>query len=363
MGQRAICKQLTPHVDAASQAIVEYERLLQEYTLASTSFDVSEMTRRTDRAQKTVEQKIEKIQKQMYGALCEWRLPNSFPEFRKKAREFEMVLLGAGITNMSRENGRSFYLDENETPHYFPTEEQIVERVVKHFDQLILAGEQHFTEMLVVPFGMKLETLASIVTDKAQALADNGQLSHEQTYDKKNRLRPRRRIDHITDPEIVPLISQQERLYYRLNADGERVGKTKAEWLAEDPNNGWEIIFIRSGSMTPSMERPGRGELTTDLHHTFTESGPKHESFMTAEQWLIAFLLKLRRDEEVLDENQPSKETDNSCAFLGSTVQKKDTPTQEPLFAFGRWNEDIGRIEIGMVPASTTMHTRKLVAI
>jgi len=243
------------------------------------------------------------------------------------------------------ENGMITGIDGHE--YSIPTLEQIAIRLFERRSELFTKHDQGFTKLLLVPFGMSLDTLRETLK---QFL-----LSHKKSHpsfdlDTNNPLWMRE------DYQGADIGDSPKLVYYSQSFDPkDHQGKTKMEILEEQEDNqdsfpGWTVHLLQpsdpSDPHSPgfaSIPREGRGTPQGDLvARPPLEAGktpseylsifqgaqgdkdsPYHgETGTTPEDWITAFMIHLLETGKPMDNWQNDKESISYLigAFFHSTV-------------------------------------------
>ncbi|HBK33633.1 TPA: hypothetical protein DEP34_01090 [Candidatus Uhrbacteria bacterium] len=234
-------------------------------------------------------------------------------------------------------------IDGHEYP--IPKLEQIALRLFERRGELSAKHDQGFTKLLLVPFGMNLDMLIS--TLKQFLLDYKG--SHPDfmfdTDDPISNIRKRLKRSDTTDTEAFQNANggdHQELVYYPLFFNENHQGKTKTKILEDQSVNpasfpGWTVHLFQpsdpsnqhSLGFAPIPEEKGttqgneipRQDLKTGkysceyldiLGSAKQQDSPYcHESGLTPEDWISAFMMHLHETGKPLDENK-------SCYLVGA---------------------------------------------
>jgi len=202
-----------------------------------------------------------------------------------------------------------------------PTLEQIALRFYEQQEMLRVKHDQHFSRLLLVPFGMSLDALMDTFQ---QFLLDYKKTHASFDIDiSKPLVRTYKGVDTGDSPKLVYF----PRLLHRKNHQG----KTKVQVLEDqtagvNTTPGWRILFLQASSDDAagfrSIPRKDQGEIEGKLSPRLdleafktpieylslleksrdNPSSPYHgESGMTPEDWLCAFMTHLTETGKLLD--------------------------------------------------------------
>jgi hypothetical protein len=210
-------------------------------------------------------------------------------------------------------SGELGFFDINNEPRRIPTYEEILQKVEAKKELLEKKKEQGFSQLLLVPFGMKLSDMA----DKAKELI-------LKKY-KEGNLKGTNG-DDLELNEETPVWMEEK--YQGGNADisGDLVyfpekydkedhgGKTKKEILEE--NDGWDVMFIED---LPDLPAEGKGKEIRGRKQLEANKTPEQylkmmqkedqyagEHGMTPEAELTYFMHYLQKNNQVIDDWQGS---------------------------------------------------------
>jgi len=206
-------------------------------------------------------------------------------------------------------NGEMGFLDINGKPRSIPTYEEIRDRLRAKQELREKKHEQGFTQLLLVPFGIKLNEMV----DKAKELILK---KH-----KEGNLKGTNGDDlELDEDEPVWLDAKYQGgdadqsgdlIYYPEKFDKENHGgKTKQEILEE--TDGWDVMFIEDLPDLPAegkgKEIGGRKQLEANQSpNQYLEKMQKEEQYegergMTPEAELVYFMHYLQRKNKVIDD-------------------------------------------------------------
>lgn len=201
--------------------------------------------------------------------------------------------------------------------YQMPTVEQVKERLEAYKEVVEQKAEQGFKKVLVVPFGLPLERLKeayghTIKEHKAAGTlkeADGSDLDLDQDT-------PVWVWDQYNQADL-PTTDKAKQIVYNPKAfdKNNHQGHTKAEILAADPSQAFQILLLEETPHIPrkgqATEVGGRTQLETDQTpreylETLGKAGTNyaHETGLTLEAWLTHASLHLERTNQVLDDYQ-----------------------------------------------------------
>jgi len=214
-------------------------------------------------------------------------------------------------------------IDGNKYP--IPTLEQIAKRLYERKEELSTKHDQGFTKLLLVPFGMSLDSLFPIF--------EQFLLTYKQTHPKyKQNTVPFSALAQYTgsDAEITPYLVYNPRSFHQTKHQGQ----TKRQILREQQGNpdffpGWTVHLFQPSDPTDtnskgfvSLRRKGEGRMYGDIVRRFDiETGKTseeclqifeangqnpdtsyhQESGLTPEDWIMTFMTHLIETGETLD--------------------------------------------------------------
>jgi hypothetical protein len=251
-----------------------------------------------------------------------------------------------------------------------PTLEQIAERIFERREELSSKHDQGFTKLLLVPFGMSLDILADTLKHFLLAykkkrpdfeLDTDDPLWIEDSY---------KRADTATKPDGSPVLVYHPTSFDRHNHQG----KSKSQILSAQSQNpssfpGWTIHLLqpsnpkdpnspgiapipRRGKGTsygqdPSfpldLSTPSRPDLEADQtpeeylsilqsSHDNSDSPYTHETGLTPEDWIIAFMTHLQETGQPLDDYATG--TQSACLLIGTLFPSYTTPSVPRTYWF-----------------------------
>jgi hypothetical protein len=218
-------------------------------------------------------------------------------------------------TNLIEElpSGELGFMDINGEPRPIPTYKEILERLNAKKELLEKKGKQGFTQLLLVPFGMKLSEMIGKARNLILKKYKQGNLKGTNG-------------DDLELDEETPVWMEEK--YQGGNADisGDLVyfpekydkenhgGKTKKEILEE--TDGWDIMFIED---LPDLSAEGKGKTVGGRKQLEANKRPdqylkkmkedeqyKGEQGMTPEGELTYFMHYLQKNNKVIDDSRGS---------------------------------------------------------
>lgn len=200
-----------------------------------------------------------------------------------------------------------------------PTIEQIARRIETHRTTYETKLEQGFSQLLLVPFGMSLDTMIQSYGDQLQAVSRAGELV-DSTGEHQE-------LDTATPVWVWDELAGSDKsgamVYYpkTLSSEpSEHGGKTKAELV--DSGTAWEVMLVEDMVDIPAS---GVGKLVAGRHQLEAGSSPRQylerlsdesaysaESGLTVEAWLSLALTRLQATHQVLD----SYQADGKAGYL-----------------------------------------------
>ncbi|MCX6744304.1 MAG: hypothetical protein NTX82_02155 [Candidatus Parcubacteria bacterium] len=281
------------------------------------------LTETQERLEKLFE--LKKQYQEQVKALLETQVIEILPQASEKA--------GKGILGMYDINGK-------ECP--IPTYDEILKRIEANAELLEKKRAQGFTELLLVPFGMKLSELVDRGKDLLRQKSRNGML--QGTDGEKfpfNDINPIYYRDEFIDVDVKGDLIYEIKKYHPLDHGG----KTKAELIKE--NNGWKIMLLEDmpdlSDLENSKEIAGRKpfklgqsakEYLSSQRVYFMYEG---EQFTTPEDNLTYLIVHLQNTDQVIDDINRI-----TCLNAGSFLKK---PTHAKLILPSlRWFKDTGTL-------------------
>lgn len=295
------------------QGYGELKTLKAEFSLA-----LNEPTKQSE-LEKAKQLKLELEKKRNELREKFWPL-KEFPEqeLKKQYDSQKEILERTGV--LKRLSNGDFGIKGIDNKEYsFPTYQEISQRMIKHREMLIPKTEHGFNQLLIVPFGMKLEDL---IEKYKQTLLDHyrqGKLLRT----KKNPADPDEPITNLDQNKPVWVSDRYKQVdekgdlvYFPKEFDTKKhQGKTKKEVL--QTQGGYQILLLEDLSDIP-RQRKGKETYSKRLKQTRKqlEAGltPKkylktlqkdkthrNETGMTPEDWLI-YALKYLENNQVIDD-------------------------------------------------------------
>ena len=246
-------------------------------------------------------------------------------ELRKQYQEQLKTLAETGLIELLPNGDMGFY-DINHEQRRIPTYEEILERARAKKEFLEKKREQGFTQLLVVPFGMKLREIADRARDLMLKKHKEGKLKGTNG-------------DKLELDEEMPVWMDEKYQAGDVDISGDLVydvekfdkakhgGKTKQEILGE--TNGWDIMFIED---MPDLPAEGKGKTVGGRKQLEANKTPEQylkkmkedeqyagESGMTPEAELAYFMHYLQKNNQVIDDWEGSGKTNwNLGGYLKS---------------------------------------------
>lgn len=249
------------------------------------------------------------------------------------------MLESVGILQEFRD-GKKGMTDIQGQEHQLPTLEDVNKRLLERRDVVKNKAEQGFKKMLLVPFGMSLDTLTEVYRKAIQKKFDAGTLFRTQKT-------PQREGEVVEAPERITSLHTKGPLwvwdkfndadkkgtlvYHPKEFSENHEGQTKQELI--QLNGGWSILLVED---MPNIPREGQAKTTgtrTQIDTSGTsikkymktgqtipspmeylaalnaesqkppgESAYTKERGMTPEEWLILALTHLEETNEVIDD-------------------------------------------------------------
>ena len=208
-------------------------------------------------------------------------------------------------------NGEMGFVDINGEPRRIPTYEEILERVKAKKELIEKKKEQGFTQLLLVPFGMKL----SDIVEKAKELIikkhEEGNLKGTNGDDLElDENKPIWLAEEYKGGE-VDIGDDSDLVYYPEKYDKEDHGGKTKEKIIENID-GWDVMFIEDLPDLPAQgkgkEIGGRKQLEANqtpnqyLEKMQKEEQYEGESGMTPEAELTYFMHYLQKNNKVIDD-------------------------------------------------------------
>lgn len=327
----------------------------------------------------SLETKIIALQKELATEFAErlFDLRNQY-EFQA-ALLFKAGLVKKEVNTSGTETGILVMTGIDNKDYPIPSYETIVSRIAEQKALLEIKGDQGFTKLILVPFGMRLD---SIIERFREYL-----LAYKKTYDKahENETLPNVFRLNESDPISVWKYHQADinsTMTYDPVSFGENyVGTTKdgiLEWQRadEDPMIGWRVLLLQKGENGKGIrEIPRRSNgliegrhrqrydieagnsLTEYLEDRQFTLGNPHSPYdgefdITLEEWFVIFMTHLEETGKMMDGNQNGAETLPYLigAFFGAS---KSVPI---IY----WREDIGQIWMDRVMIRNSTKDEKL---
>ncbi len=212
-------------------------------------------------------------------------------------------------------NGEMGFYDINDKPRRIPTYEEILERVEAKKEFVEKKKEQGFTQLLLVPFGMKLSDMAEKAKELILKKHRQGKLKGTNGDELElNEDQPFWLAEEYKGGE-VDIGEDSDLVYFPEKYDQENHGgKTKKEII--ENTDGWDIMFIENLPDLPAegkgKEVGGRKQLEANqtpnqyLEKMKKEEQYQGESGMTPEAELTYFMHYLQKNNQVIDDWQGS---------------------------------------------------------
>ena len=206
-------------------------------------------------------------------------------------------------------NGEMGFYDINDKPRRIPTYEEILERVEAKKEFVEKKKEQGFTQLLLVPFGMKLSDMAEKAKELILKKYKEGNLKG--TNGDELELNEDKPIRLHKDYQDGNADISGDLIYYPEKYDQKNhSGKTKKEILEEA--GGWDIMFIED---LPDLPAEGKGKEVGGRKQLEANKTPEQylekmkedeqyagESGMTPEAELSYFMCYLQKNNKVIDD-------------------------------------------------------------
>jgi len=206
-------------------------------------------------------------------------------------------------------SGEIGFIDITGTPRPIPTYEEILERVKAKKELLDRKREQGFTQLLLVPFGMRIADIKNRIKKLILEKYEHGKLNG--TNGDSLELNTTLPIRIEKDFKSADLTG--DLVYYPEKFDPhDHGGKTKQDILAEE--GGWDILFLEDMPDLPfkGREKGGRTQISPGmkpyvyLYDLQNEEQYKGEYGMTPEAELTYFMYYLQKNNKVIDDYQGS---------------------------------------------------------
>ncbi|HBK33554.1 TPA: hypothetical protein DEP34_03865 [Candidatus Uhrbacteria bacterium] len=247
-----------------------------------------------------------------------------------------------------------------------PTLEQIASRLFERHEELSTKHDQGFTKLLLVPFGMSLDVLQEVLK---QFLLDYKKKNPDFDLDTDNPLYTSEEYQGADDGDFPKLV------YYPQSFDKKNhQGKTKIQILEKQEDNqdffpGWTIHLLQPSNQgtqdtkTPQgfafIPRKGQGisegdfiprlplqagkteeEYLSILKDAKEDKGSPyhHESSLTPEDWIMAFMLHLEETGRPLD-NAYNHVFTESVSYLAGAFFRSSI-----LVPYAYWSHDFRKI-------------------
>ena len=206
-------------------------------------------------------------------------------------------------------SGEMGFIDITGTPRPIPTYEEILERVKAKKEFLERKREQGFSQLLLVPFGMRIADIKNRIKKLILEKYEQGKLNG--TNGDSLELNTTLPIRIEKDFKSADLTG--DLVYYPKKFDPENHGgKTKLDILADE--GGWDILFLEDMPDLPfkGREKAGRTQFSPGmepyvyLYDLQNEEQYKGEQGMTPEAELTYFMYYLQKNNKVIDDYQGS---------------------------------------------------------
>ena len=229
-------------------------------------------------------------------------------------------------------SGELGFIDIKDQPRPIPSYDDILKRVEAKKELLEKKREQGFTQLLIVPFGMKL----SDIIEKAKELiikkhkernlkGTNGDLL--ELKEEKGEKKPIWLAEGYKGGE-VDIGGDSDLVYYPEKYDKENHGGKTKEKIIEN-TDGWEVMFIED---LPDLPAEGKGRTVGERKQLEANKSPeqylekmqtdpqyKGESGMTPEAELVYFMHYLQKNNKGIDDYQGSGKVNwNLAGYLKS---------------------------------------------
>ncbi len=231
-------------------------------------------------------------------------------ELKKQYNEQIDTLKKAGLIEQLP-SGEMGFVDINGQPRRIPTYEEILERVEAKKEFVEKKKEQGFTQLLLVPFGMKLSDMAEKAKELILKKHRQGKLKGTNGDELElNEDQPFWLAEEYKGGE-VDIGEDSDLVYFPEKYDQENHGgKTKKEII--EKTDGWDIMFIEDLSDLPAegkgKEVGGRKQLEANktpeqyLKKMKEDEQYAGESGMTPEAELAYFMHYLQKNNQVIDD-------------------------------------------------------------
>lgn len=222
------------------------------------------------------------------------------------------VNLDHGVNRESESPGSIVGIDGKEYP--LPSKSEIAELLEQNKELIEKKKEQGFTQLLITPFGIKLEDL---IGKYKEVLIDHHQ-NNKLLATKKDPKDPDKELDLDKNKPVWVWDEYQNadvegKLVYNPKEFSENhQGKTKEEILKEQ--GGWSVILMED---LPNIPRNGKGEIVGGrkqleagltpkeyLEKLQTDPGYEHEMGMTPEEQVMYAIIHLEETDRVIDDYQ-----------------------------------------------------------
>jgi len=259
-----------------------------------------------------------------------------------------------------------------------PTLEQVAQRLYEQRETLETKHDQGFTKLLLVPFGMSLDTLMDIL----KRFLVSYQQVHPEFYPKSKEL------FQMVNYQGVDIGDSPKLIYYPGSFDSDHQGKTKKQILEEQSENfdsapGWMIHLFQpldihdphahGFALIPRLTKGqihGKKILRQELEegrnpHDYLrqllrsqhdQTSPYYrEQGMTLEDWILAFIVHLTQTGQPLDNFRSGK--DGRSYLMGAFSFSHDNTPLDNTVPVACWYENLQKVGLEACdPASGSWH-------
>ena len=231
----------------------------------------------------------------------------------------------------------------------FPTYQELIKRMRENKEMLKTKIEQGFSQLLIVPFGMKLDDLIEKYKQVILKHYQEGKLlaTKEKPSDPDEPLELDEKEPVWVWYEYQNADRRRELVYFPEKFSENHQGKTKQEILKKQ--GGWNILFIEDLPNIPRKDKgkdiKGRKQLEAGLtpnkylETLKTSSVYKNETGMTPEEQIIYAIKYLEQTNQVIDDYSGKK---GSLSFqLGAYFPASDRTPE------AYWDRDFRKVALG----------------
>jgi hypothetical protein len=247
---------------------------------------------------------------------------------------------------------RGYILAVNGEGYPVPTLEQIALRLFERREELSTKRDQGFTKLILVPFGMSLDSLQKIfqtfLVSYKRIHPDFPLHTSQPFYTQENFERIEMKT-HYSDPTSDHYLVYHPSFFHRYNSGG----KSKVQILdgrSQNPSSffpGWTVHLFQSSSPDhhpfssgvasiprgrqgrqhgayiprPDLEAGQSPEEYLSIFHAsqYDPDSPYYlETGLTFEDWIMAFMTHLQETGRPLDDAYGSSKTESMCLLVGS---------------------------------------------